>query len=170
MRSDSRQLDDFAQEVRSFCRWATGADGTVMNVSVALCRISSLYTAALHLPLPFTEGVAEDVEQVEPPSGSVDVVAARAAELPLQIYWEVFDPIASSPEEAVAGAIVDDLRDIYRDVARRLVLFQSGDRDEALGEWAFNFRIHWGQHATGALRALHSYLAKENPDGLSRDA
>jgi hypothetical protein len=141
-----------------------------MNAPVALRRVSSLYTAALDLPLPFTHGMSEDVSAVEPPSGSEDVVAARASEIPLQVYWEVFDPIATPCEEPVAGSIVDDLGDIYRDVARGLVLFESGDRDHALWEWAFNFRIHWGEHATGAVRALHAYLAQENPDGLSRDA
>jgi hypothetical protein len=136
----------------------------------ALRRVSSLYAAALDLPLPFTHGMSEDVAEVELPSGSVGVVAARASEIPLQIYWEVFDPIATPCEEPVCGLIAADLGDIYGDVARGLVLFESGDRDEALWEWAFNFRIHWGEHATGALRALHAYLAQENPDGLSRDA
>lgn len=170
MSSDSRQLDDFAQEARAFCRWATGADGTPMIAPVVLRRVSSLYAAALNLPLPFTQGMSESVAEVEPPSDSVRVVVARASALPLQVYWEVFDPVATPCEEPVAGSIVDDLGDIYRDVARGLVLFESGDRDEALWEWAFNFRIHWGAHATGALRALHAYLAQENPDGLSRDA
>ena len=169
MASDSRQLDDFAQEARSFCRWATGADGTPMSAPLALRRVSTLYAAALDLTSPFTQDMSEDVAEVEPPPGSVRMVAARASELPLQIYWQVFDPIATPCEEPVAGSIVDDLVDMYQDVARGLVLFDSGDRDGALWEWAFNFRIHWGEHATGALRALHAYLAQENPDGLSRD-
>jgi hypothetical protein len=170
MSSDSRQLDDFAQEARAFCRWATGADGTPMNAPLALRRVSSLYAAALDLPQPFTDGMSDEAADVEPPSGSGEVVASRASQLPLQIYWEVFDPIATSCEEPVAGSIIDDLGDIYRDVARGLVLFESGERDEALWEWAFNFRIHWGHHATGALRALHAYLVQENPNGLSRGA
>jgi len=170
MSPDSRHLDDFAQEARSFCRWATGADGTPMNAPVALRCVSSLYAAALELPPPFTPGMSDDGAEVEPPSGSVGVVAARASELPLQVYWEVFDPMATRCEEPIAVSIVDDLGDIYRDVASGLVLFESGDRDEALWERAFNFRIHWGEHATGALRALHAYLAQENWDGLSRDA
>jgi hypothetical protein len=170
MSSDSRQLDHFANEARIFCRWATGVDGEPMEAPEALRRVSSLYAAALDLPVPFTQGMSEDIAEVEPPPGSIRVVAARASELPLQTYWEVFDPIATLREELVAGSIVDDLGDIYRDVARGLVLFESGDRDEALWEWAFNFRVHWGEHAAGALRALHCYLAQENPDGLSRDA
>jgi hypothetical protein len=168
MSSDTRHLDEFAQEARAYCRWATGADGTEMSVPVALRRVTSLYAAALNLPLPFTQGMSAEVVEVDPPAGTLGLVAARAAQLPRQIYWQVFDPIADPCEEPVAGSIVDDLSGIYRDVASGLVLFESGDRDEALWEWAFNFRIHWGAHATGAIGALHAYLVQENPDGLSR--
>ena len=72
--------------------------------------------------------------------------------------------------EPPAGSVVDNLGGIYRDVARGLVLFEAGNHDEALWEWGFNFRTHWGEHATGVLRALHAYLAQEESDGLSRDA
>jgi hypothetical protein len=79
----------------------------------------------------------------------------------------MFDPLQDPPEEPVVGHTSDDIGDIYRDVARGLALFDSGRRDEAGWEWGFNFRIHWGEHATGAMRAFHAYLAQENPDGLA---
>ncbi|MEM9556722.1 MAG: DUF5063 domain-containing protein [Acidobacteriota bacterium] len=170
MSSESRQLDDFAQQARAFCRWATGTDGTPMIALAALRQVSSLYSAALNLPSPFTEGMSEIATEVEPPSDLVRVVSSRASELPLQFYWKVSDPVATPCEEPVAGWIVGDLAEIYQDVAHGLVLFEAGNREEARWEWAFNFRIHWGEHATAVLRALHAYLAQENPDGLSRDA
>ncbi len=139
-----------------------------MTAPEALRRISSLYVSALNLPVPFADETSEDLAEAAPPPESEKDVAARAAELPLQFYWEVFDPIATPPEEPVAGSIPDDLCDIYRAVARGLVLFEEGNRGEALWEWAFHFRTHWGQHAAGALRTLHSYLSNEHPDGLSR--
>jgi len=138
-----------------------------MNAPGALRRVSSLYTAALDLPPPFIVGMSSEVADVAPRPGSESAVATRLAALPLQIYWEVFDPILTPCDEPVAGAIADDLGDIYRDVARGLVLFESGRRDEALWEWGFSFQTHWGEHATGALRALHAYLARESPEGLS---
>ena len=163
-------MEAFAEQARTFCRWATGEDGAPMTIPAAVRSVSSLYAAALELPPPFTKGMSGEVADVEPTEGSLALVIARASKLPVQIYWEIFDPITDAPEEPVAGSLVDDLGDIYRDVARGLVLFESGEHAEALWQWGFNFRIHWGGHATGALRAMHAYLTKEAPDGLSQDA
>ena len=164
----SPQLDAFAEQARRFCRWAMGEDGDAMNAAFALRRVSALYAAALELPLPFTKGMPAELAEADAPSESR--VAAHVASLKPLVHWEIFDPLHDPPEEPVAGSIADDLGDIYRDVARGLVLFECGDRAEALWEWGFNFRIHWGAHATGAIRALHAYLAQEDPDGLSQGA
>ena len=166
---NSTQLDEFAEQARRFCRWATGEDGATISAASALRRVASLYCAALELPLPFTKGMAAEPAEVDV-SEAAEYVAGRIGGLKPLVHWEIFDPLRDPPEEPVAGSLADDIGDIYRDVARGLVLFESGERAEALWEWAFNFRIHWGAHATGAIRALHSYLAQENPDALSRDA
>jgi hypothetical protein len=160
-------LDKFAREARLFCQWATGADGTAASVPAALIRVGALYNAALALPNPWTPGLSDQVADVELPDADLRLVAERAATLPCQLYWEIFDPLQDPPEEPVIGHTSDDIDDIYRDVAAGLVLFDSGRRDEAGWEWGFNFRTHWGEHATGALRAFHAYLAQEDPDGLS---
>jgi hypothetical protein len=96
-------------------------------------------------------------------------VAKRACELPCQLYAEIFDPY-EQPARPVTGHLADDIGDIYSDVARGLMLCDRGQSDEALWEWGFNFRIHWGEHATGAIRALHAHLAQENWEGLTSDA
>jgi hypothetical protein len=164
----SSQLDAFAEQAQRFCRWATCEDGESMSAASALRRVSALYTAALELPVPFAKGMSADVAEVDPPHEAQ--VVARIAGLKPTVYWEVFDPLRDPAEEPVAGSIPDDIGDIYRDVARGLVLFELGERAEALWEWGFNFRIHWGAHATRAMRALHAYLAQEYPDGLSQGA
>jgi hypothetical protein len=166
----SPQLDAFAEQARRFCRWATGEDGAAISAASALRRVSSLYSAALKLPLPFTRDMPAELAEVDPRPEAVEQVASRIASLKPLVHWEIFDPLHDPPEEPVAGSIADDIGDIYLDVARGLVLFDAGERAEALWEWGFNFRIHWGAHATGAMRALHAYLAQEDPDGFSRDA
>jgi hypothetical protein len=165
----SSQLDAFAEQARRFCRWASGEDGAAISAASALRRVSSLYSAALELPLPFTKGMSAELAEVDPRSETVEQVAARVASSKPQVHWEILDPLHDPPEEPLAGSIADDIGDIYRDVARGLVLFESGKRAEALWQWGFNFRIHWGAHATGAMRALHAYLAHEDPDGLSQE-
>ena len=54
----------------------------------------------------------------------------------------------------------------HRDVVGGLRLFREGHRSEAVWAWSFGFQTHWGEHATGAIRALHAWLAAEAPAGL----
>lgn len=161
------ELARFADAAREFCHWAIGADGSEPNVRDALRHVLRVYATALELPDPFSDELSDDDADIEP--DHMDQVAARASQLPLSIYFEVFDPTEDPPQTPVTGHVVDDLCDIYRDLARGLMFFNAGDPAEALWEWGFNFRIHWGQHATSAIRALHAYLATQNPSGLSPD-
>jgi hypothetical protein len=36
--------------------------------------------------------------------------------------------------------------------------FRAGCRLEAAGHWGSGFRLHWGKHATSAIRALHCWV------------
>lgn len=73
----------------------------------------------------------------------------------IDFYWELFDSL-SLPElpEPVAGSLVDDLVDIYRDLRVGLQLADTGSLTDAAWEWRFSFRSHWGRHATSAIRVL----------------
>jgi hypothetical protein len=54
----------------------------------------------------------------------------------------------------------DDLGDVYRDVKEGLLLRDAGFSDtDVAWQWRFQFWIHWGTLAVGALRALHSRLS-----------
>lgn len=161
------RLGAFAEQARRFCRWATGEAGEPLDAAAALRRIALLYSAALALPPPFSEGVSAEVAEVNLPLEAQ--VAARIGGLQPSVYWVVFDPLHDPAEEPVCGSIADDIRDIYRDVARGLALFEMGQHAEARWEWGCNFRTHWGAHATGAMRALHAWFAQEDVDGLSPD-
>lgn len=101
----------------------------------------------------------------------LELVKARASDLPFQYYSEVFNTLVLPAEEPVTGDLVDDLMDIYRDIAPGLVLYRAGRRPEAANHWRFWFTVHWGEHATSALRAAWSYLAgREGSDrGLAED-
>ncbi|MDQ0427430.1 hypothetical protein QOZ98_000255 [Planomicrobium stackebrandtii] len=46
---------------------------------------------------------------------------------------------------------------IYRDIKKGLILYEQGHSMEAIWEWKFGFEVHWGEHATSAIRALHSF-------------
>lgn len=74
-------------------------------------------------------------------------------------YAEVFDPYAEPAETPVIGSLADDLADVYRDLADGLAKWRRGEREAALWQWRFQFTAHWGEHATGALRALHTFAS-----------
>lgn len=163
-------IDAFAAEARTFAAWARGDDGGNIDPRSALLRILALYRQALLLPKPWTDGLSADLEECEVPEHELQVVIQRAWQLPCKFYAQVSDPFEDPQPTPVNPHLADDIGDIYRDVAGGLMLFERGKRDEALWEWGFNFQFHWGAHATGAIRALHSYLAQEDPDGLSSGA
>jgi uncharacterized protein DUF5063 len=78
------------------------------------------------------------------------------------LYAEIFDPrdLEAGPVNALLS---DDLADIYGDLAKGLGHWKAGERDEAVWSWRFGLRIHWGEHATGAMRALYALVLR---DGL----
>jgi hypothetical protein len=159
-------LKEFANEARLFVHWANGKTEERMDAKTALHRIVALYAAALHLPSPFSDDVSNsDDHRVD--SDEARLIYKRASTLPFKYYSEVFDPLQLPPEEPVIGDIADDIADIYRDVASGLNFYEHGRLDDARWEWGFNFQNHWGEHASGSIRALHCYLAQEDIDSLT---
>ena len=158
----------FSEEARRFIDWADGsASPQKLSAAVALRRVVALYAAALALPQPWSEGVSIASAAEPALAERLQVVRTRAAAFALQHYSEIFSPLVQPLEPPVVGDLADDLVDIYRDVATGLCLYDAGGIDDALWQWGFRFQTHWGEHASSAIRALHCYLAKEDPSGLS---
>jgi hypothetical protein len=164
-------VERFAAEAASFQEWAQHDSNRGERAArEALLRITRLYLAALELPAAWSEELANqpDVERVSDAEWSE--VFAAAARLPADHYGEVFEPWADPPAEPVVGSLADDIADIYREVVGGLRAYQSGRRAAAVWEWGFGLRHHWGEHATGAIRALHCWLAENAFDQLASDA
>jgi hypothetical protein len=161
----------FSREARRFVEWADGsACADRLTASLALRRVAQLYAEALELPQPWSENAT--VQHAEMPvflEARLNQVRLRAAAIPLQHYSEIFSPLVP-PDPPMVGDLADDLVAIYRDVAPGLHLHESGRIDDALWQWGFGFQMQWGQHASSAIRALHCYLAQEDPSGLSSNA
>jgi len=150
----------FAAEARRYCTWAVSIEQGDQGAANALRRIVALYEAALRLPEPSVKGTQDDrpafVSREER-----EAVRVACARLPLQYYSELFDPLpVPADEEPVVGDIADDIADIFSDVLGGLRCFDRERVPDAVWEWAFGFQIHWGKHASSAIRALHAYLAE----------
>jgi hypothetical protein len=168
-RSQQRQsvAERFSLEARRFTTWADGSTAPPpLSAPIALRRVVALYAAALELPQPWSERVSNRREWDVDLSSRLLAVRERAAAIPLQHYSEIFSPLVPA-DEPMVGDLADDLVNIYRDVATGLHLFDGGRTDDALWQWGFNFQLQWGEHASSAIRALHCYLAQEDPSGLS---
>lgn len=107
--------------------------------------ISQLFTSALNLP---------EVELKEKHWVDADVQLPIVEVKHHNMYTEVFDPYHD--ETPVTGCLEDDIIDIYSDIKKGLILFEQGLIVNAVWEWRFGLEIHWGEHATSAIRALQS--------------
>jgi len=136
--------------------------------------LAELYAAGYALPEKPAEAYGEDDDDDDATSPPSDPVALEAHSarwrlicfgLSKQIgarwnsYQEVFDPYADPPELPVTGSLSDDLADILLDLEDGEMLWERGDFDSAVWEWRFGFESHWGEHVTGALRAIRTLAA-----------
>jgi len=164
-------IDRFAAEASRFREWAlNGPDQAEWAARGALVRLTNLYAAALELPPPWSDELADqpNAERVEEEEWRAVVVAC--GRLPFNLYGEVFDTVPMPPEQPVVGSLTDDITDTYRDVISGLREYESGRRAQAVWEWGSGLRQHWGKHATGAIRALHCWLASNAVDRLAAEA
>jgi hypothetical protein len=161
-------LTEFAAIAGAFCEAIANVDRRTPQAQLDQIHrlLPRAYSAALQLPdtaVLFDDG--DDSAAREPPAAQSAIAPppglSQLAGLlgPRRFYREVFDPYAESSDGEVTGDIIDDLGDIYRDLQRGLVHWQSGTPGDALREWRFNFQIHWAEHATSALRAIFALSA-----------
>ena len=160
-------IDSFAQEARRFVLWASGEDSSIpMNPRLALVKIVALYQSGLNLPEPWTDAVSSEISETKYTLDDFNLVSKRAGELPFRSYSEVFDPFAEPIEEPIFGDVCVDIAEIYEDIVRGLRSYDEGNIPEARYKWGWSFQNHWGEHATAAIRALHTWLAQNSPDQL----
>jgi hypothetical protein len=76
-------------------------------------------------------------------------------------YSEVMDPYESNSEKPDPGSLSQDLTDIYDEIVPGLDEWEQADlakKRSIMSAWKLDFEISWGEHATGALRAIHFIL------------
>ena len=167
---DAPSLTAFAPLAKEWCGLIEGhtALGLEELVTRAHSALSRLYVAGLDLPsteLLFTDedDDEEDVDLEFPADpdrlgrpewsgyyGSFSRILGK-----WNAYRETYDPWDPPSEDDVGGHLADDLTDIYVDIKSGLLKWERGDSGGALWVWRFGVETHWGDHATGAIRALH---------------
>ncbi len=146
--------DDFVAVVRQYGAWletlqSKPREQFALEASTLLAKL-----IALGLELPDAE---PDTAAATETASERDIQASCAALLgEWDSYASELDPDRRSP---AMGLISVDLAEIYAELTGSLSVFDGGRRDDAVWDWRFGLRYHWGQHATSALRALLWRLA-----------
>lgn len=151
----SSAIERFAAVALAYCTMVESEPGEAMAEMRTFAKLlAALHLSALDLPDVWDENAGDT------PRAAVTLpVRGRFANLPLDTYWDVFDPLTVAPEAPVCNSLSDDLTDIYHDLERGSSFFATGDVAAAAWEWRFHFRVHWGNHLVGAQRAIHLWLA-----------
>ena len=150
----------FADAADAFARWLRfGNDRDSAAVRECLRHLVELYRAgmALHPESLDDTGEFADIERVDEAERREVLIASRR--LPVDLYNDVYNPVATPHEDAITGSVSDDLADIYRDVVSGLRAYRGGDQAGAVWEWSLGLYSHWGAHATSAIRVLHWWLS-----------
>jgi hypothetical protein len=70
----------------------------------------------------------------------------------------VYETTDLESDESSLGELNDDVADIYSDLSQGLFVHEHYSPTRAERYWRQSFRYHWGEHATGASRALYWHL------------
>jgi hypothetical protein len=159
------ELDGFAETVKQFCSWIEEE----FTEPLEELRTAEKYLTELHygvLKLPETSTIwneVEDLEEFKNTFGELknDWAKCRAKfeNLPINGYWEIFDASEIENQIPVFAELSDDLADVYSDLKAGLLLYEKEMFPEAFWEWRFRFQIHWGNHLTGAQKAIRNYIS-----------
>ena len=147
-------LNGFADVAQQYCDWAESPFTEPHDEMIKVRKLlADLHATILNVEL---DDRAEETNDLTS-TAQWHLVMSRSANLPIGVYWDVFNPMEE--DNPVLNSLADDLSDIYRDLKQGLILFNQGKMAEAAWEWRLHFDIHWGQHLTGAQRAIHAYFS-----------
>ncbi len=156
-------IDSFIAVAAEYCDWLEAPPLSMAQEHFAATGlVARLYASAIQLP-----DVDPDYLPLMPQAPALERFAAETVRLrlrsfPFQHYWEVFHTLTTEAEEPCLGDITDDLADIYHDVKEGLLALKISGRPLAVWHWRFTFSVHWGRHASSALRALHEFELPES--------
>lgn len=145
----------FAQDLCSCVEELPSKAGGAADLRRLRILLADIHAALLRLPEGFDES-APDPEGVS--SEERRAIILRLKGLPFNHYREILDPFTD--KEAVMGSLADDLADIYCDIQDGFEILKAGHPVGAAWQWRNQFQWHWGEHLTGAQRAIHSWFAR----------
>ena len=139
------QIREFYGLADSYCRFISAKPISAGDIPELMELLMKLYLSAGALPDTEAETTGS--------SGTERIRISFEKQVPA-LYWEIFDPFVR--EDPVCMDLADDLSDIATDLRSGMREYEAGRTGNAVFEWKFGFKNHWGSHTVDALRALHS--------------
>jgi hypothetical protein len=156
----AKDAERFQQVAARFCALVESEPAEPVAEMRVLARLlAELYLCASDLPEVDLDDASAPLPRSSASSGAYSKARDRFAHLPLESYWDVFDPLVQEPEAPVYNSLGDDLGDVYADLVRGFELLAHRGIDPAVFEWRLSFFSHWGNHLVGAQRAIFLWLA-----------
>ena len=163
-------IEDFAQQIadqaesylvalQAISREEAGGSA----VPLLLLEVSQILLAGARLGAQSDFGLEEEFQPDVGPDPDLDAMRERLAALldGVDAYVYNFDPY---DPELVGAKLSDELTSIATALANGLRHFRAGNVAEALWWWQFSYVAHWGNEASGALRALQSIVSHDRLD------
>lgn len=152
-------IENYETAVREYCALIEVVREVTSSQFVDECLklVLRLYEGVLCLP-EVPPGTHEVVSRV----GSEETSAIRrrvSDRLDKDYYWAPEETWGSDPPQLTAGMLSDDLADIWQELKDGLLTLdvEGPDRiNDVVRHWRFSFECHWGDHAAGAISALHA--------------
>lgn len=159
-----KEFTAFLQAAKDYCSFIESFVPESPSQFLTLLRehLAHLYQSGLRLPEINLQN-DQDFEDLLYDKVLIKTVSFISDRLPVQYYWHVFDPSDESNTNAVCGDLTDDLGEIYRDLKRMLLLFETDSlvaKENAVWELNFSFKTHWGEHCINALYAIHFLIPR----------
>jgi len=90
----------------------------------------------------------------QPSKSLAGAVAATVRRSSLSLRPKPIKRTISSPSPERTGQVAL-LQPFFSKRQEGLLLYEQGQTAEAVWQWVFLHRVHWGRHAVGAIFALH---------------
>ena len=150
------RIKAFYDLAEKFCRFVSEKEITEAVIPSLIEELMILYLSLLHLP----DAKPETMDSQPAPSEPISI---RVDEHISPFYWEAYDPYAE--DSVVCGDIREDLSDIASDLKKGMLEYEEGRAGNAVFEWTFGFRSHFGRHMADVLRVLHILMTQNENAG-----
>jgi hypothetical protein len=154
--TDAERLvrDDISAASRRYLEVLQGKEhATLYDLAKALDELVATYHRVPEVEPDRIDGPAAPRTDERP------IIDAAAASFPELDWFALVDPQAGEEQQVWLSMALGDLSEIASDLLEVLWLFENASHNEAVWEFRFGYRFHWGRHLHEVRTYLHALAA-----------